>query len=355
MLTVDDAVALSVWYRGPRLRILDQLRSGGSDCTLESVIDAVTETPPRADLPGQLRCLAAKALALARNLGIDAVPWGGASYPGLLAPIPDAPLVLWMRGNAAAFDQPSVAIVGSRAATPYGLEAASWLAGDLAAAGALVVSGLARGVDSAAHRGALAAGGRTAAVLGSGVDVVYPPEHKDLSGAIAADGVVLSEWPPGTAPRPFHFPARNRIISGLSLAVVVVEAAEKSGSLITAGCALEQGRAVLAVPGNILSGRHRGCHALIRDGAAVVESAEDVLAELRASSLRPQARDGSVPEPSDALVACMQPGESYDVESLGRATGLPAPQLLSKLLGLELQGVVRRVAGGRFVRARRTC
>jgi DNA processing protein len=355
MLTVDDAVALSFWYRGPRLRILDHLRSGDAACTLESVIDAVTETPPPAGLTGHLRRRAAKALAQARNLGIDAVPWGGTRYPGLLTPIPDAPLVVWMRGDATVFHQPSVAIVGSRQATPYGLEAASRLAGDLAAAGALVVSGLARGVDSAAHRGALAAGGRTAAVLGSGIDVVYPPEHEDLSGAIAAHGVVLSEWPPGTAPRAFHFPARNRIISGLSLAVVVVEAAEKSGSLITAGFALEQGRAVLAVPGNILSGRHRGCHALIRDGAAVVESAEDVLAELRTSSLRPPARDASAPEPSDALAASMQPGESYDVESLGRETGLSASQLLSKLLGLELRGVVRKVDGGRFVRAGRTC
>jgi DNA processing protein len=187
------------------------------------------------------------------------------------------------------------------------------------------------------------------------VDVVYPPEHAGLCKAITAEGLAVSEWPPGTAPQPFHFPARNRIISGLSLAVVVVEAAERSGSLITAGCALEQGRAVLAVPGNILSGRHRGCHALIRDGAAVVESAEDVLAELRSSSLRPTPRAGSAPPPADRLLACMQPGESYDVESLGCETGLPAPELLSKLLGLELQGVVRRIDGGRFVRAGRTC
>jgi len=355
MLTLDDAVALSVWYRGSRLRIVEQLRRGGPDLTLESVIDAVSDAPPPANLPSQLRRLAATALASARRLGIAAVPWGEVSYPVLLAPIPDPPLVLWMRGDPSAFDQPSVAIVGSRAATPYGLEAASRLAGDLAAAGALVVSGLARGVDSAAHRGALAAGGRTAAVLGSGVDVVYPPEHGGLCEAVAADGVVLSEWPPGTEPLPFHFPARNRIISGLSLAVVVVEAAEKSGSLITAGCALEQGRAVMAVPGNILSGRHRGCHALIRDGAAVVESAEDILAELRSSSLRPAVREGTTPAPSDPLLACMHPGESYDVESLARETGLTAPQLLSRLLGLELQGVVRRVDGGRFVRASRTC
>ncbi len=355
MLTLDDTVALSVWYRGSRLRMVEQLRRGQTDLTLESVIDVGADTPPPANLTTLLRRRAATALASARRLGIDAVPFGDPRYPALLAPIPDPPLVLWMRGDPSAFDQPSVAIVGSRAATSYGLEAASRLAGDLAAAGALVVSGLARGVDSAAHRGALAAGGQTVAVLGSGVDVVYPPEHGALCEAIAAEGVVLSEWPPGTAPHPFHFPARNRIISGLSLAVVVVEAAEKSGSLITAGCALEQGRAVMAVPGNILSGRHRGCHGLIRDGAAVVESAEDVLAELRSSSLRPAAREGSARAPADPLLACMQPGESYDVESLGRETGLTAPQLLSKLLGLELQGVVRRVDGGRFVRASRSC
>ena len=355
MLTLDDAVALSVWYRAPRLRVLEQVRRGGPGLTLESVIDAVADTPPPASLPSQLRRRAAQALASARRLGIDVVPWGDDRYPILLAPIADAPLALWLRGDAAAFDQPSVAIVGSRAATSYGLEAASRLAGDLASAGALVVSGLARGVDSAAHRGALAAGGRTAAVLGSGVDVVYPPEHGGLCEAIAAEGLVLSEWPPGTAPRAFHFPARNRIISGLSLAVVVVEAAERSGSLITAGCALEQGRAVMAVPGNILSGRHRGCHALIRDGAAVVESAEDVLAELRSSSLRPAPRPDSAPAQADPLLSCMQAGESYDVERLVRETGLPAPQLLSKLLGLELQGAVRRVDGGRFVRAGRTC
>jgi len=355
MLTLDDAVALSFWYGGPRLKVLERLRCGEPDQTLESVIDAAADTPTPAALPGQLRRRAASALASAGRLGIAAVPWGDASYPALLAPIPDPPLVLWMRGDAAAFDQPSVAIVGSRAATAYGLEAASRLAGDLAAAGAIVVSGLARGVDSAAHRGALAAGGRTAAVLGSGVDVVYPPEHGGLCEAVAVSGVVLSEWRPGTAPRAFHFPARNRIISGLSLAVVVVEAAEKSGSLITAGCALEQGRAVMAVPGNILSGRHRGCHALIRDGAAVVESAEDVLAELRSSSLRPAARMDQAPALSDPLLSCLHPGESYDVESLGRETGLTAGQLLAKLLGLELQGVVRRVDGGRFVRAGRTC
>jgi DNA processing protein len=355
MLALDDAVALSVWFGAPRLRVLDVVQHDGGGLTLESVIELASGGAAPAELADGLRRHAARALSSARRLGIDAVAWGDPRYPALLAPIPDPPLVVWLTGSAAALDQPSVAIVGSRAASPYGIEAASRLAGDLAAAGAVVVSGLARGVDSAAHRGALEAGGQTAAVLGSGTDVIYPPEHKALAGAIADRGVVLSEWPPGTAPKPFHFPARNRIISGLSLAVVVVEAAEKSGSLITAGCALEQGRAVMAVPGNILSGRHRGCHALIRDGAAVVETAEDVLAELRASPLRLVARAGSRPLPTDALIAKMQPGESYDIESLSRETGLAAPRLLSKLLELELQGAVRRVDGGRFVRAGRTC
>ena len=213
-------------------------------------------------------------------------PWGDPAYPPLLATIPDAPFVLWLKGSPACFAKPTVAIVGSRAATPYGLEAASRLAGDLAAAGVVVVSGLARGVDSAAHRGALAAGGDTVAVLGSGVDVIYPPEHARAGGRGRRPRrrrVASSRR--GRMPVAFHFPARNRIISGLSQAVVVVEAAERSGSLITAQLALEQGREVMAVPGSVLSGRHRGCHALIRDGAAVVETAEDVLAEMRASFL----------------------------------------------------------------------
>jgi DNA processing protein len=355
MLALDDAVALSLWYAAPRPQILDAIQRQPDSLTLEAVIDIVGGDQSSADLSGQLRRQAARALSAARRLAIDALALGDQRYPPLLAAVPDAPLVVWLKGDPATLSQPAVAIVGSRAATPYGLEAAARLAGDLSAAGALVVSGLARGVDSAAHRGALDAGGQTAAVLGSGVDVVYPPEHKELARAIAVRGAVLSEWPPGTPPRAFHFPARNRIISGLSLAVVVVEAAEKSGSLITAGCALEQGRAVLAVPGNILSGRHRGCHGLIRDGAAVVESVDDILAEIRAGTLRQAARNVLDATPADELLACMQPGESYDPESLGREAELSTSQLLSRLLDLELRGLVRRVGGGRFVRASRTC
>ncbi|HEX7487044.1 MAG TPA: DNA-processing protein DprA [Vicinamibacterales bacterium] len=355
MLVLDDAVALSFWSGGRKLKILDNLRRESQRSSLESMLETLGGGRQPGDLARTLRRRAATALSSARRLGIDVIVWGDPRYPALLTPIPDAPLVLWLKGNPAALSQPSVAIVGSRAATPYGLEAASRLAGDLAAAGALIVSGLARGVDSAAHRAALRAGGETAAVLGSGVDVVYPPEHVDLAQEITSHGVLLSELPPGTPPLAFHFPARNRIISGLSLAVVVVEAAERSGSLITASSALDQGRAVMAVPGSILSGRHRGCHALIRDGAAVVESAEDVLAELRTSSLRPAAEVAADATLSDPILARMTPGESYDADSLALETGLVPARLLSRLLELELRGAIRRLDGGRFVRAGRTC
>ena len=171
------------------------------------------------------------------------------------------------------------AIVGSRAASAVAIETASRLAADVSALGITVVSGLARGVDSAAHRGALRTG-RTIAVLGSGLDRIYPAEHASLATEIARDGLVVSEYPPGCPPLPHHFPMRNRLISGLSLAVVVIEASDKSGSLITASCALEQGREVMAVPGNVLSGRNKGGHALLRDGAKIVESADDIVREL---------------------------------------------------------------------------
>jgi len=174
----------------------------------------------------------------------------------------------------------AIAIVGSRAASHYGLEAATEIGHDLAAAGVVVVSGMARGVDGAAHRGALAAGGRTVAVLGCGTDIAYPPEHADLADDIAAHGALVSEYPPGTIPQAFFFPVRNRIISGLARGVLVVEAADRSGSLITAAAALEQGREVMAVPGSVLTDRHHGAHALIRDGATLITGVEDVLASL---------------------------------------------------------------------------
>src|SRR5437867_1844363 len=228
----------------------------------------------------ELMLRAEAALASARAHGLVPIVWSDSAYPSALAAIVDPPPVLWTRGSLAAFDRPAVAIVGSRAASAYALEVAERLGADLAAQGVTVVSGLARGVDSAAHRGAVTAGGLTIAVLGCGADIIYPREHADLARRIEASGLILSELAPGTRPLPQFFPQRNRVISGLSRSVVIVEAGERSGSLITARCALDQGRDVLAVPGNILSGRNRGGHGPLRDGAKIVETADDILEEL---------------------------------------------------------------------------
>ncbi len=211
-------------------------------------------------------------------------------------------------------------------------------------------------MDSAAHRGALGRG-RTVAVLGSGPDRIYPREHESLAAEVVTRGLLLSEYAPGTPPLPFHFPQRNRLISGLSRAVVVIEAAEGSGSLITAACALEQGREVMAVPGNVLTGRNRGGHALIRDGARIVETADDIVGEL---GLIPPSRaarvdSGGHPANRDALLAVMDEGETYDLDALTAALGVAGPRLLARLLELELRGAIRRVGGGRFIRPGRTC
>ena len=214
------------------------------------------------------------------STNISAISTGEIRYPTTLAAIYDPPPTIWVKGDVDVLRAPAVAIVGSRRASPYALEVARRLGADLARRQVTVVSGMARGVDSAAHRGALEGGGVTVAVFGCGVDVIYPPEHRALAARISERGALVSEFEPGMPPLKHNFPRRNRIISGLSLAVVVVEAADGSGSLITADCALEQGRAVLAVPGNVLGGRNYGAHALLRDGAKLVECADDILEEL---------------------------------------------------------------------------
>jgi DNA processing protein len=275
-------------------------------------------------------------------------------FPPPLLAIPDPPRALWYLGALDAFDAPAVAIVGSRTASAVSLEIASRLAADLAARGVTVVSGLARGVDAAAHRGALRAG-RTIAVLGSGLERMYPAEHAALAKAIAESGLVITEYPPDMPPYAGNFPRRNRIISGLSRAVVVVEAAVDSGSLITASCALEQGRDVMAVPGNALSGRNRGAHALIRDGAKIVETADDILEELAGIGVafEPGSKTGSgatATTSRDPLLAAMAPGEAYDLDALASRSGVDGVRLLARLLDLELQGSVQRAGGGRFLR-----
>lgn len=292
---------------------------------------------------------------------IFAIPRGDVQYPTALAAIHDPPDTLWIRGQADALRSMCVAIVGSRAASAHGLEVARRLGADLARRNIMVVSGLARGVDSAAHRGALEAGGATVAVFGCGVDVVYPGEHRQLAQDICARGALVSEFPPRTPPLKGHFPQRNRIISGLSLAVVIVEAAERSGSLITARFALDQGRAVLAVPGNVLGGRNYGSHALLRDGAKLVECADDILEELPYWAGRPEA--GS-PEPpgakesrrrhsasQDPVLRSMDQGETYALDEIAERSGVDRIKLLPRLIELELAGLLRRVEGGRFVRS----
>ena len=273
---------------------------------------------------------------------MDCIYLGTSEYPQLLAEISDPPECLWSRGDRAAFTHIGVAVIGARAASQEGLAAAYEIAFDLARAGVVVVSGLARGVDSAAHRGALAGGGRTIGVLGTGIDKVYPAENAELSDRIAASGLLVTEFPPGASPEDWHFPRRNRIISGLSRAVVIVEAREKSGSLITARLAADQGRDVMAVPGTIVGGRNRGANALLRDGAKLVESAVDILQELglddRLARRSPQAEGGEVVE--------------FTVDEIADQLKIPAGEALARLLEWELTGEVQRIGSAKFIRSR---
>lgn len=314
--------------------------------------------------------------------GLQVVWLGHPGYPPLLDAIPDPPPVCWVEGALDVLRAPAVAIVGSRAVAPDTAEAVTAMASDLAAAGLVVVSGLARGVDAAAHRGALATG-RTIAVLGSSHDRLYPAEHDALAARIVGGGgALVSEWPPATPALPGHFPARNRIVSGLSRGVVVAEASGQSGALITAAHALSQGREVMAMPGTPWGGRNRGAHGLVKDGAPLVEDAADVVAVLQAA----HALDGWEPEGSrEALAAvglvappgmgpppgtrwCAEPGAPSGgpsdglpdeqvlaemsrlgratADELGRALGWPADRLLAVLSGLELDGRAVRTAGG---------
>lgn len=279
--------------------------------------------------------------------GVTLIALGDAGYPAALSAIPDAPVALVALGRGDVLQVPGVAVVGARRCSAAGEAAAYALGRDLARAGLCVVSGLARGIDGAAHRGALDAGGATVAVLGAGHDHVYPREHRALALRIAATGAVVSEYPPGTAPRKHQFPERNRIISGLARAVVLIEAGEKSGSLITARLALEQGRDVLAVPGAPETGRSRGCHRLIRAGAALVESSADVLAELGI-----EARTADSNDPESPLLRCLSEFEATSIDALVSRSGWPIERLLEALIELELAGFVTPLDGG-YIRAPR--
>jgi DNA processing protein len=274
--------------------------------------------------------------------------------PRLLEGVPDPPPALYVRGSILPADERAIAIVGSRQATPYGLEVARRLAEDLAANGYTVVSGLARGIDAAAHRGALASGGRTLAVLGCGIDVSYPPGHHTLVREVAARGAVLSEFPLGTQPFAPNFPVRNRLISGLSLTVVVVEADEKSGSLITARLAAEQGRNVGAVPGPITWPRSAGANLLIQDGARLVRHWLDVVEDLP-ERYRPVAAPGSeagetLGEHARRILAALSPAAPRHVDVLAGELEESAGDLLADLLDLELRRLVVSLPGKHFLR-----
>lgn len=310
--------------------------------------------------------VAEEVLDICRRRGVQLLVEGSDGYPAILSRIDDPPGLLFVRGELRPCDALAVSIVGARHATPYGKRVASQLASGLARAGYTVVSGLARGIDAAAHRGAIDAGGRTIAVLGTGVLNIYPPEHADLATEVIGRGAVVSEAPPLAEPHPGAFPPRNRIISGLALGTVVVEAADRSGALITARLAGEQGREVFAVPGQVDCRMARGCHRLIRDGAKLVESVDDVLEELGPLFETTVTADGrEVKSPAelqigdiertvlDAVDAHMKQAggrATIEVDGLVAATGLAASQVLSTIGVLEMRRILRRLPGSRVER-----
>ncbi|HVU88372.1 MAG TPA: DNA-processing protein DprA [Pirellulales bacterium] len=294
-----------------------------------------------------------------RRSGIAVLTPRMPDYPRMLREIHDPPPVLFSRGTIETRDALAIAIVGSRHATQYGLAQAERLAGSLARSGLTIISGLARGIDAAAHRGALSAGGRTIAVLGSGLANIYPPEHGALADEVAAAGCVLSECPPQTQPMSGAFPQRNRLISGLSLGVLVIEASLQSGALITARHASEQGRDIFAVPGRVDSRVSHGCHRLIRDGAKLVESADDVLEELGPLvEATTDATGQSVHHPAELMLNDLERQvlaavavDATTVDHVVTASGLPTPQVLATLSALEMRRLVRRLGGNRVARA----
>ncbi|WP_341473724.1 DNA-processing protein DprA [Desulfofundulus thermobenzoicus] len=275
-------------------------------------------------------------------------------YPRALRTIFDPPPGLFVRGHLRPGDDHAVALVGSRRPTPYGLAVAEKMARGLAKAGVTVVSGMARGIDSAAHRGALEAGGRTLAVLGCGVDVVYPRENARLMEDISMTGAVISEFPPGSFPEPWHFPVRNRIISGLCRATIVVEAAERSGALITADLALEQGREVMAVPGPVTNPLSCGPNRLIKQGARLVEDVSDILEELGITCLFPEQSFAAPVTPrltgGEEAVYRELSLEPKGVDVIIEGTGLCAQEVLAALMFLEVKGLVRQFPGRLYAR-----
>jgi DNA processing protein len=330
-------------------RFAKALIESGPDLLVERVASLIWTAPGDAQ-PETDRARADAERALASTpAGSSLVTFLDDDYPDLLRTLADPPLVLWVHGRLETLHETCVGVVGSRNALPVSLAIARKLGRELSDAGVTVVSGLAVGVDGAAHTGALEGAGRTIGVLGSGLGNVYPPNHGDLARRIQERGAIITELPPGTPPLQSHFPLRNRIISGLSRAVVVVEAGDKSGSLITARMATDQNRSVLAVPGGPLSGRHRGSNGLIKDGARLVETVDDILEEIRWQG-GTGVRKTSKPLEISKLEAQMAVGENYSVDELAARTGRIAGDIVAELAMLELAGRVKRLVGGQFAR-----
>lgn len=282
--------------------------------------------------------------------GISVLTWEDKAYPGRLREIPQSPPVLYVRGEIKPEDDWSVAIVGTRRITAYGRQVTEKIAVKLAQAGVTVISGLARGVDGVAHKTTLDAGGRTIAVLGCGLDQIYPPEHRTLAEKIAETGALISDYPPGTKPEASNFPPRNRIISGLSLATVIVEAGRRSGALITAGFAAEQGKDVFSVPGNVFSPQSQGTNALIQDGARILLNPQEVLEALDLTRITEQsvARTVLPTNTTEAELFNVLSHEPMHVDEIRNLTELSIETVTSTLALMELKGMVRQVGGMRY-------
>lgn len=349
---------------GPRLRQLLVNRFGSAAAIFSAspnelrAVQGVGKKLAAAIAEGRDLETAKRELDRCRELNVELLLTSDEGYPASLAEIPDAPAVLYCRGTLEPADQLAVAIVGSRSCTLYGRQQAERLAGGLAKAGVTVVSGLARGIDAAAHRGAIDAGGRTFAVMATGLARVYPPEHADLANEVAASGAILSECPLNQAPVPGLFPQRNRIISGVSMGVVIVEAARRSGALHTARHALEQNRVVFAVPGRIDIPSSEGCHDLLRDGATLVRNVDDVLEDLGPLSA-PVAvsTDEEVHVPRELSLSDQQKAilnlitvDPQHIDVILRNAEIEPSRTLSTVTILEMKRLVQRLPGGYLVR-----
>jgi DNA processing protein len=326
------------WHASP-----EQLKSAGLD---SRSIKNLLKTRSSIDLERELKRVEA--------VGAQILTWESPNYPRLLLETSAPPPVLYVKGELTEDDAWAVAVVGTRRASTYGREVTRRLAGALARNGITIVSGLARGIDGVAHRAALEAGGRTIAVFGCGIDQIYPPEHRKLAEQITTHGALVSDYPVGTPPEGRNFPPRNRIISGLSLGVLVTNAGKSSGALITADFGAEQGRDVFAVPGSILTQGSVGTNQLIQDGAKLVSRAEDILEELNLTMVAEQteARQVLPGDETEAALLEQLSAEPVHVDELQQQSGLPISQVTSTLALMELKGMVRQVGGMKYVVAR---